>query len=48
LAEQHRTLVCGMNLDLLSGVIEGIGDEALMSARLEPQPGYCCVRMKAS
>jgi predicted ArsR family transcriptional regulator len=48
LAEQHRTLVCGMNLDLLSGVIEGVGDEALMSARLEPQPGYCCVRMKAS
>jgi predicted ArsR family transcriptional regulator len=46
LAEQHRTLVCGMNLDLLSGVIEGIGDPRL-SARLAPEPGYCCVRMKA-
>ena len=48
LAEQHRTLVCGMNLDLLSGVIEGIGGESRLSARLAPEPGYCCVRMKAS
>ena len=48
LAEQHRTLVCGMNLDLLSGVIEGIGGESVLSARLAPEPGYCCVRMKAS
>jgi predicted ArsR family transcriptional regulator len=45
LAEQHRTLVCGMNLDLLSGVIEGIGGESRLSARLAPDPGYCCVRM---
>jgi predicted ArsR family transcriptional regulator len=48
LAEQHRALVCGMNLDLLSGIVEGIGDEDLLSARLAPEPGYCCVRMKAS
>ena len=35
------------NLDLLSGIIEGIGED-LLSARLAPEPGYCCVRMKAS
>jgi predicted ArsR family transcriptional regulator len=46
LAEQHRSLVCGMNLDLLSGLIDGIGDEDLLSARLAPEPGYCCVRVK--
>jgi predicted ArsR family transcriptional regulator len=45
LAEQHRDLVCGMNLDLLSGIIEGVGGEDLLSARLAPEPGYCCVRM---
>jgi predicted ArsR family transcriptional regulator len=47
LAEQHRTLVCGMNLDLLSGLIEGIGGEDLLTARLAPDPGHCCVRMTA-
>jgi predicted ArsR family transcriptional regulator len=46
LAEQHRPLVCGMNLDLLSGVIEGIGGGEALSARLAPEPGYCCVRMR--
>ena len=45
LAEQHRELVCGMNLDFLDGVIEGIGQEEHLTARLEPEPGYCCVRI---
>jgi predicted ArsR family transcriptional regulator len=45
LAEQHRDLVCGMNLDLLSGVIDGIGADDGIDARLDPQPGYCCVRL---
>lgn len=45
LADQHRTLVCGMNLELLSGVIEGVGGEDLVSARLAPEAGFCCVRM---
>ena len=48
LAEEHRALVCGMNLDLLSAVVEGIGGEDLFSARLAPEPGCCCVRIKAS
>jgi predicted ArsR family transcriptional regulator len=48
LAEQHRDLVCGMNLALLSGVIEGADGADVLEARLAPRPGYCCVRMKAS
>ena len=45
LAEQHRTLVCGLNLELLSGIIEGAGGGDLISARLAPEPDSCCVRM---
>ena len=48
LAQQHRDLVCGMNLELLSGVIDGADGADVLEARLAPQPGYCCVRMKAS
>jgi predicted ArsR family transcriptional regulator len=48
LAEQHRDLVCGMNLELLSGIIDGADGADELEARLAPQPGYCCVRMKAS
>jgi predicted ArsR family transcriptional regulator len=48
LAEQHRDLVCGMNLELLNGVIDGADGADVLEARLAPQPGYCCVRMKAS
>ncbi|HZM31950.1 MAG TPA: helix-turn-helix domain-containing protein [Acidimicrobiales bacterium] len=48
LAEQHRELVCGMNLDLLRGVIDGAGGDDLLETRLAPQQGYCCVRMATS
>jgi len=48
LAEQHRDLVCGMNLDLLCGAIDGADADDVLSARLEPEPGRCCVRMKPS
>ena len=47
LAEQHRQLVCGMNLDLLSGVIEGAGG-GVFHSRFAPEPGYCCVRMRGT
>jgi predicted ArsR family transcriptional regulator len=47
LAEEHRTLVCGMNLDFLGGLLEGLGPSDRLDARLEPEPGYCCVRIKA-
>jgi predicted ArsR family transcriptional regulator len=44
LAEQHRELVCGMNLELLTGVLERITGSNL-TARLAPEPGFCCVRL---
>jgi predicted ArsR family transcriptional regulator len=47
LAEQQRDLVCGMNLDFLGGLIEGLASSAQLEARLDPQPGYCCVRITA-
>lgn len=45
LAQEQRELVCGMNLDFVDGVLEGagLGDEFV--ARLDPAPGYCCVRI---
>ena len=46
LANRHTQLVCGMNRDLIDGVIEGLGCEPLR-ARLEPEPGFCCVRVSA-
>jgi predicted ArsR family transcriptional regulator len=44
LAREHTELVCGMNLNLLDGVLEG-ADTGLV-ARLQPAPGRCCVRME--
>ena len=46
LAEEHRSLVCGMNLDFLGGLLGGLGPSDRLDARLEPEPG-CCVRIKA-
>ncbi len=45
LAEEQRSLVCGMNLDFLRGLLEGLGSDDHLSARLAPEPGYCCVRI---
>jgi predicted ArsR family transcriptional regulator len=45
LAEQHTALVCGMNLRLLEGVLEEVGDAGL-AARLAPSAGRCCVRLE--
>jgi predicted ArsR family transcriptional regulator len=48
LAQEHRDLVCGMNLELVSGVIDGADGTDVLEARLAPQPGFCCVRMTAT
>lgn len=48
LAEQHRTLVCGMNLDFLRGLLDGSGQSDRLTARLAPEPGFCCVRIDAA
>jgi len=44
LAKDYTELVCGMNLDLIGGLIEGL-DGSGLEARLEPAPGRCCVRV---
>jgi predicted ArsR family transcriptional regulator len=45
LAQDHRPLVCGMNLELLAGVVQGLG-VAGCRAVLDPQPGACCVALR--
>src|SRR5512144_562788 len=45
LAQQHRGLVCGMNLDFLTGVLDGLAGAGRFTARLAPEPGHCCVRL---
>jgi predicted ArsR family transcriptional regulator len=42
LAAQHPDMVCGMNLALIDGLIEGFKASEL-HAELDPQPGRCCV-----
>lgn len=46
LVDEHRDLVCGMNLALAEGMVEGLRDEEL-HPRLDPQPGLCCVAIGA-
>jgi predicted ArsR family transcriptional regulator len=48
LAEEHRDLVCGMNLDFLEGLLAGMGENDRLTARLAPALGYCCVRIAAA
>ena len=47
LASNHPPLICGMNLALLQGLLEGAAVPGL-SARLDPRPGECCVVLTAS
>ncbi|MGH3713352.1 MAG: helix-turn-helix transcriptional regulator [Micromonosporaceae bacterium] len=44
LARDHTDLVCGMNLCLLTGLLDGLAVTDL-NARLNPAPGHCCVRI---
>ncbi|MGI5131248.1 helix-turn-helix transcriptional regulator [Pseudonocardia sp. CA-107938] len=45
LSQRHPGLVCGMNLALLQGLVE---DTAGVQARMDPQPGQCCVVVEKS
>ncbi|MFI7066054.1 helix-turn-helix transcriptional regulator [Kribbella sp. NPDC050124] len=45
LAQQHTSLVCEMNLCLLEGLLTGL-DASELHARLDPEPGQCCVRLE--
>jgi predicted ArsR family transcriptional regulator len=42
LAQRHRDVTCGMNRALLRGMLTGAGLHP-EAARLDPQPGMCCV-----
>ncbi len=42
LAERHTEVVCGMNLALVEGLVEGLGADGWRPA-LDPRPGHCCV-----
>ncbi|PRY47466.1 putative ArsR family transcriptional regulator [Geodermatophilus tzadiensis] len=44
LAREHTELVCGMNLRLVEGVLDGAGADRL-EARLRPLDGACCVHL---
>jgi predicted ArsR family transcriptional regulator len=44
LAVRHPELVCGLNEALITGLLDGLGADHLC-ARLQPDPGSCCVRV---
>jgi predicted ArsR family transcriptional regulator len=47
LAQQFTALVCGVNLHLLRGVVDGAGDRRHLAV-LDPGPGRCCVRLRTT
>jgi predicted ArsR family transcriptional regulator len=47
LARDYTDLVCGMNLDLIEGVLDRVCP-GRMAARLDPAPGRCCVTISES
>jgi predicted ArsR family transcriptional regulator len=47
LASQYPPLICGMNLAMLEGLLEGAAVTGV-SARLDPRPDECCVVMTPS
>lgn len=44
LAREYTELVCGMNLRLLEGILDGLALTGL-TARLDPTSPHCCVRL---
>ena len=44
LAQDFTDLVCGINLELMGGLVDGLNRDNL-HAHLEPKPGQCCVHL---
>ena len=42
LARRNRGVICGMNLSLMVGVLDGLRARGIV-ATLDPKPGMCCV-----
>lgn len=47
LVTDHRGLTCSMNLALLDGLVDGLGDSGLQAVS-RPVEGLCCVRLVPS
>jgi predicted ArsR family transcriptional regulator len=47
LAKQYPDIVCGMNLALIDGLIDGLGAAGLEPA-LDPRAGRCCVVVRSN
>jgi predicted ArsR family transcriptional regulator len=47
LAAVQRDLTCGMNLSLMTGLLDGMGATGWV-ATLDPRPGLCCVAFEKS
>jgi predicted ArsR family transcriptional regulator len=46
LAREHTALVCGLNLHLITAMLEELGHPDV-AARLDPAPDRCCVTLTA-
>ena len=46
LSRRNPELVCGLNQAFIDGVLRGLGNETV-EARLQPQIGECCVKLRA-
>ena len=46
-AQEQTDLVCGLNLEYVDGVREGLGCAGVETS-LDPVPGGCCVTARAS
>jgi hypothetical protein len=44
-AQDYTELVCGMNLELMNGLVDGLERSAL-EPLLDPAPDRCCVRLR--
>ena len=44
LAREHTEVVCGMNLAMLSGLVEALDSD--VQPHLDPAPGRCCVALR--
>lgn len=47
LARKHTELVCGLNRTFVQGVVDGL-ERSDATACLEPEPGWCCVKVRPS
>ena len=45
LAQQYTAVVCGMNLAIMTGLLERLGHQLRLTARPDPAQQRCCVRL---